>query len=72
MIDALFWIICAAGAFFVFALLWGVMEMMLGTGTSRQKRDPTLNAFQQSLTQQSNQHTEKGIYVESSYQRHDS
>ncbi len=50
MIDALFWIICAAGAFFVFALLWGVIEIMLGTGTRRQKCDPTLNAFQQPLS----------------------
>lgn len=49
MIDALFWIICAAGAFVIFALLWGVVEVMIGTGTSRQKRDPTFNAFQQPL-----------------------
>lgn len=49
MPDLLFWIICAAGAFFVFALLWGVVEIMLSGGYSRQKRDPTLNAFQQPL-----------------------
>ena len=48
MTDVVLWIICAAGAFF-FALLWGVVEMMLGSGTSHQKHDPTLNAFQQPL-----------------------
>ena len=49
MVEALLWIICAAGAFLAFAFLWGMVEILLGTGRSRQKRDPTLNAFQQPL-----------------------
>ncbi|MFG6584743.1 hypothetical protein [Sulfitobacter sp. 1A12779] len=51
MTDIVFGAICAAGAFFIFALLWGIVEVMVGTGTSRQKRDSTLNAFQQPLRQ---------------------
>ncbi len=40
----MFWTTCAAGAF-----LESCVEMMLRTGTSRQKHDPTLNASQQPL-----------------------
>ena len=47
MTDIVFWAIFGAGAFFTFALLWGIVEVMLGTGS--QKQDSTLNAFQQPL-----------------------
>lgn len=49
MTDIVFWVICAAGAFFIFVFLWGIVEVMVGTGSNRQKRDSTLNAFQQPL-----------------------
>lgn len=49
MTEAIVWTVCAAGAFFGIALLWGIAEILLGTGTNRRKRDPGLNAFQQPL-----------------------
>lgn len=49
MTDILFWAICAAGALFFFAVLWAIVEMILGTGADSAPSDPTLNAFQQPL-----------------------
>lgn len=51
MNETLFWIICAAGAFFIFVLLWGLVEFvwdaMFGPAPEPRCYDPTLNAFQQ-------------------------
>lgn len=49
MIETLLWIAGIGGAVLAIALVWAIVEIVLGTGRNRQHRDPTLNAFQQPL-----------------------